>query len=221
MCPLTNTNTNTNSNKNTTLVYPAKFKKVYKARMDKYVDPSRRDLIRSLVADQVASIRVMNGILNVIKFTDDFDCFMYKPDISCYPRCNIDGGGIIYKTRDNVPNSVITNSGIIKFTSGFYYTLDSLKVLHENLTSMFSLKKIYTTNSEIFGVNYTYDWYNITTTDFGDDRLNLDLTIDDYNHVNTRQEIISDQERKVVEAGALVEVWDLVSPFAFQFNKSV
>ena len=69
-------------------------------------------------------------------------------------------------------------------------------------------------------VDYTYDWYNITT-DFGDERLNLDLTIDNFNYTKTRQEIISDQERKVVEAGALVEVWELVSPFAFQFNKRV
>ena len=206
---------------NTHIVDPSVFKAVYEGRMEKYVDPSRQKLIKSLVADQVASIRVITKILEVIKVTDGFDCYMKKPDISCSPRCNIEGGGIIYKTRDNIPHSVVTNSGIINFTCGFYYTFDSLKVLHEELTKIFSLKKFHTTFSGCFGVDYTYDWYNITTTDFGDERLNLNLTIDNFNYTKTRQEIISDQERKVVEAGALVEVWELVSPFAFQFNKRV
>ena len=199
----------------------ATFEEVYTGRMEKYVDPSRRPLIKSLVADQIAGIRVITKILEVIESTDDFDCFMKKPDISCSPRCIMEGGGIIYKTRNNIPHSVVTNSGIINFTSGFYYKNDSLKVLHEKLTTIFSLKKFHTTLSGIFGVTYTYDWYNITSTDFGNERLNLDLTIDNFTYTKTRQEIISDQERKAVEAGVLIEVWEFVSPFAFQFNKRV
>jgi hypothetical protein len=197
------------------------FEEVYTGRMEKYVDPSRRPLIKSLVADQIAAIRVITKILEVIESTDDIDCYMKKPDTSCSPRCIMEGGGIIYKTRDNIPHSVVTNSGIINFTRGFYYTNNSLKVLHEKLTMIFSLKKFHTTLSGIFGVTYTYDWYNITRTDFGNERLNLGLTIDNFTYTKTRQEIISDQERKAVEAGALIEVWGLVSPFVFQFNKRV
>lgn len=197
------------------------FEKVYAGRMEKYVEPSRRKLIKSLVADQIAAIKVMNKILETIDSTDGIECYMKKPDINCTPRCNIQGGGIIYKTRDNLPNCLITNSGIIRFNSGFHITIDSLKVLHEKLTTIFSLKKFHTSTSELFDVTYTYDWYNIRSTDFGEERLNLDLTIDHINYFEIEQKIISNKERKVVEAGALIEIWDLVSPFAFQFNKSV
>ena len=199
----------------------ATFEEVYTGRMEKYVEPSRRPLIKSLVADQIAAIRVITKILEVIESTDGIDCYMKKPDISCSPRCIMEDGGIIYKTRNNIPHSVVTNSGIINFTSGFYYKKDSLKVLHEKLTMIFSLKKFHTSTSELFDVTYTYDWYNIRSTDFGEERLNLDLTIDHINYFEIGQNIISNKERKVVEAGALIEIWDLVSPFAFQFNKSV
>ena len=107
----------------------ATFEEVYTGRMEKYVEPSRRPLIQSLVADQIAAIRVITKILEVIESTDNIDCYMKKPDISCSPRCIMEGGGIIYKTRDNIPHSVVTNSGIINFTSGFHYTNNSLKVL--------------------------------------------------------------------------------------------
>jgi hypothetical protein len=199
----------------------ATFEEVYAGRMEKYVEPSRQPLIESLVADQIAGIRVITKILEVMESTDDIDCYMKKPDISCSPRCIMEGGGIIYKTRDNIPHSVVTNSGIINFTRGFHYTNNALKVLHEKLTTIFSLNKFHTTFSGNFGVTYTYDWYNITRTDFGNERLNFDLTIDNFTYTKTRQEIISDQERKAVEAGALIEVGGLISPFAFQFNKKV
>ena len=124
---------------NTRIVDPSVFKAVYEGRMEKYVDPSRQKLIKSLVAEQIASIRVITKILEVIEVTDDFDCYMKKPDISCSPRCDIEGGGIIYKTRDNIPHSVVTNSNN-KLYLWVYFTDNSLKVLHEELTKIFSLK---------------------------------------------------------------------------------
>ena len=202
---------------------PEVFREVYEKRMELYVKPERKPLIQNLVANQVASIKIINSILETIKSVDGISSFCTKPDISCRPRYNMEGGGIIYRTKDGYPHSVLTNSGIIRFGGGSG-SLKDWKVLHDRITSMFGLIKIKSVISGIMGVNYTIDWFNITRSEFGNDLLNLSLTSDNIDHITpfkTRQEFISDLESKVIEAGTLVQVSDLVHSFAFRFNKSV
>ena len=195
------------------------FKEVFDQRMAK-IDPVRHYFIESLVANQIASIKIINIILKTIKSINNLDYDVKKPHISVCPECNINGGGIIYMTKNNMPYSVITNSGTIRF-SGAFMGGYSFTDLHKILTSMFSLEKIHTETCELFEDNYTFDFYNITKTDFDNDCLNLDLTIDDYTLIIGPQNVISKEEKKVVAAGALAEIWELVSPWDFQFHKSV
>jgi hypothetical protein len=212
-------------------VNPEVFRNVYEKRMELHVTPERVPLIENLVANQIAGVKIINAILKIVKTVEGLDCHMKKPDLMCFPRYKMEGGGIIYRTRDGIPNSVLTKCGIIQFTSGWGGASDkNMKTLHDKLTAIFGLKKIKTVVSGLFGVNYTTEWFNITTVDFDDDTqfdndvLNLSLTSDNIDHItlfNTRQEFVSDLERKVVDAGTLAEVSDLVAPFSFNFNRHV
>ena len=197
---------------------PTLFYNVYCGRLEKYVANNRKNYIISLVNNQVQAIKLQTTILHTIKITENIKCFMDRPSTSCLPQFIIPGGGLIYREKDGIPNSVISSSGTLIFTGGVSYSKGAEKILHNKLVKLFNLKVIHKATDKY---KNKYIWYNVTNSLFCGDHLNSNLCWEDITYIKYPKRIISREEQKTVEAGTLCRVGHLINPFVYNYNKII